>query len=111
MSDPRRVELQHELEGYFEDDPRVTDPSLHVSFQPDEKSEIKYPHIVYVRDPAYKLSADNIVYIRRAKYVVTYIDRKPEAPAFDALDRRPYCSHTASFAVDGLNHSVFDLYH
>lgn len=111
MSKARRLLVQSELEGYFEGDDRVTDASLHVSFQPDEQSEIIYPHIVYSRDPAYKVSADNKTYRLNDKYVVTYIDRKPDSPVFDKLDKRIYCSHKASFVEDGLHHDVFDLYH
>lgn len=107
----RRILLQAELEGYFEDDDRVDDPSLHVSFQPDEKSQIRYPHIIYVRDPAYKLHADNIRYLHKDKYVMTYISLESTSTVFDELEKRPYCSHTASFVEDGLNHDVFDLYH
>jgi hypothetical protein len=111
MTEARRTELQLVLEGYFEDDDRVSDPSKHVSFQPDEESKLKYPHIVYSRDPAYKLHADNSTYRRKDKYVVTYIDREPDSLVFDALEERPQCSHKASFVEDGLNHSVFDLYY
>jgi hypothetical protein len=111
MTQARRLLLQTELEGYFADDPRVTDASLHVSFQPDEESQIKYPHIVYSRDPAYRLYADNIRYLHRDKYQLTYIDRKPDSLVFDELEKRPYCSHSQSFVVDGLHHDVFDLYH
>jgi hypothetical protein len=111
MTEERRLLLQADLESYFEDDPRVEDASLHVSFQPNEESQIPYPHIVYHRDPAYKRHADNIRYLHRDKYVLTYIDRKPDSLVFDELEKRPYCSHTASFVEDGLNHDVFDLYH
>lgn len=116
MADPltgqeRRLLLQAELEAYFDDDDRVSTPGDHVSFQPDEKSEIKYPHIVYSRDPAYKFYADNIRFLHRDKYQMTYIDRKPDSLVFDELEKRPYCSHTASFVEDGLHHDVFDLYH
>jgi len=107
----RRTQLQQELETYFENDERVSDPSEHVSFQPDEQSEIKYPHIVYNRDPAYKLYADNTRYLHQDKYVMTYIDRKPDSLVFDELEKRPYCSHRTSFVEDGLYHHVFDLYH
>lgn len=115
MADPltgkeRRLQLQSELEGYFAEDDRVTDPSMHVSFQPDENSQIQYPHIVYSRDPAYKLHADNIRYLHRDKYKMTYIDRKPDSLVLDELEKRPYCSHTASFVEDGLYHHVFDIY-
>lgn len=111
MSLERRLLLQAELEGYIAGHPDVESPDIHVSFQPDEATKIEYPHIVYVRDPAYKLRADNITYRQEDKYVVTYIDRKPDSPVFDELEKRPYCSHTASFVEDGLHHDVFDLYH
>lgn len=107
----RRLVLQTELEGYFENDNRVTDPGDHVSFQPNEQSEIKYPHIAYARDPAYRLSADNIRFLHRDKYILTYMDRKPDSSVFDELEKRPYCSHRASYVEDGINHDVFDLYH
>jgi hypothetical protein len=111
MAEDRRRELQLVLEGYFGLDTRVADASLHVSYQPDEKSQIKYPHIVYSRDPAYKVRADNIAYRRVDKYVVIYIDRDADSPIVDELDKRPYTSHKASFVEDGLNHYVFDLYY
>lgn len=107
----RRLLLQAELEAYFADDPRVENASEHVSFQPNEDSEIKYPHIVYSRDPAYKALADNIRYLQRDKYQTTYIDRKPDSLVFDELEKRPLCLHIASFVEDGLHHDVFDLYH
>lgn len=107
----RRLVLQAELEALLEPDPRVENPENHVSFQPDENSQLAYPHIVYSRDPAYSAKADNIGYRRMDRYKITYIDRKPDNPVFDVLDERPYCSHTTSFATDGLNHDVFDLYH
>lgn len=111
MTLERRTLLQTELEGYFSADPRVEDPSEHVSFQPDESSVILYPHIVYSRDPAYKTHADNIRYLHTDKYEMTYIDRKPDSPVFDELEKRPYCLHKASFVEDGLHHDVFDLYY
>lgn len=111
MTKARRVLLQTELEAYIAHDTRVSNPAEHVSFQPDEQSRIKYPHIVYSRSPALKTHADNISYLLRDRYELTYIDRKPDSPVFDELEKRPNCSHTASFVEDGLHHSVFDLYH
>ena len=107
----RRLLLSAELKAYMALHPEVSDPAKHVSFQPAEGSQIPYPHIVYSRDPAYKLHADNTTYRHKDKYVVTYIDRKPDSPVFDALDKRTLCSHRASFVEDGLHHDVFDLYH
>jgi hypothetical protein len=109
MSKARRILLQAELEGYLVG--VVETPANHVSFQPDEKSKIPYPHIVYARDPAYKLSADNTTYRHEDKYIVTYIDLEPDSSVFDELEKRMYCSHTTSFVEDGLHHDVFELYH
>lgn len=111
MTKEHRLELSAELKVYMALHPDVDDPANHVSFQPPEGSQILYPHIVYSRDPAYKLHADNTTYRRKDKYVVTYIDRKPDSLVFDALDKRTLCSHRASFVVDGLHHDVFDLYY
>lgn len=107
----RRLLLQAELESYFADDDRVTAPENHVSFQPNEESQLLYPHIVYSRDPAWKVHADNVRFTHRDKYTMTYIDRKPDSLVFDELEKRPYCLHQASFVEDGLYHHVFDLYH
>lgn len=111
MSKARRLLLQVELEGYLNTDPRVSDPSEHVSFQPSEMTKIKYPHIVYSRPPAYQVHADNIPYVHIDKYEVQLIDRDPDSPIFDELLTRAHCSHTTTFVEDGLHHSVFDLYH
>lgn len=111
MALARRLVLQAELEALLDSDDRVTDPGEHVSFQPDEGTQIKYPHIVYSRDPAYTLKADNMDYHRMDHYTVTYIDREPDSPVFDILEARQYTSHERSFVFDGLNHDVFDLYH
>lgn len=82
-----------------------------VYYQPDEQTKLEYPCIVYKRDPTQVTHADNIKYRVRTRYQITLIDRLPDHTAFDVLFNLPYCSHTASFAMDGLNHDVFDLYH
>lgn len=110
MDKDRRLRLQAELEGIISVDPRVSDPSEHVSFQPNEQSQLKYPCFTYSRDPAFTRHADNILYRSKDRYTVTYIDRKPDNLVFDTMRSREYCSHTTSFATDGLNHDVFDLY-
>lgn len=111
MTKERRLILQEELEGYFEEYPGITEPSKHVSFQPSEETQIPYPHVVYSRDPADITYADNVSYLKFDKYEVTCIDRNPDSPVFFELEKRPYCSLKSSFAKDGLRHSVFDLYH
>lgn len=111
MTKERRLELQEELEGYLEGEKGVSDPSFHVSFQPPEGTKIKYPHIVYSLDPAYKVRADNLVYLRKDHYEAILISRDPDSEIFDKLDDRAYTAHTRSFVNDGLHHYVFDLYH
>lgn len=111
MSRERRLILQKELEGYLEDYDVVTNPSEHVSFQPNEESRIPYPHIIYEMDPADNTFADNLKYLRFSKYRVTLIDRNPDSPVFYDIEKREYCDHSTSFVQDGLNHFVFDLYY
>lgn len=103
----QRLELQAELEAIL----GGVSPEERVSFQPDEESTLKYPHIVYARDPAYTVKADNTLYRSMDHYKVTHIDRKPDNPVLDILIKLPYCSPTTSFIADGLHHDVFDLYH
>lgn len=102
----RRLILQADLQTIL----GGVSPEERVSFQPDENSVLKYPHIVYSRDSAYSAKADNILYRLKDHYKVTYIDRSPDNPVFDVLVAYPYCSHATSFVADGLNHDVFDLY-
>lgn len=110
MSIEQRLELQVELELIMATDPRVMNPGNHVSYQPNEQSQLEYPHLTYSRNPAYTTKADNITYLSKDRYTATLIDRKPDNPIFDILVGRKFTSHNASFAVDGLNHDVFDLY-
>lgn len=109
-SKERRIELQRELEGIIAAHPEVTNPGDHVSYQPNEESKLNYPCFVYTRDPAFTVKADNLTYLQRDRFEVTYIDRKPDDPIFDVMSNREFCSHSASFAADGLNHTVWDLY-
>lgn len=82
-----------------------------VYYQPDEGTKLEYPCILYKRDPTSVTHADNIKYRLRGRYQITLIDRLPDHSAFDVLLSLPYCSHSASFVADGLNHDIFDLYH
>lgn len=99
----RRLELQAELEGYLGSD--------QVHFQPGLNTQMKYPAIVYSKDPAYVAHADNMVYRKMSRYQVTLIDLDPDNPVFDLMEDRNYCRHERSFVEDGLHHDVFDLYH
>lgn len=109
-SKDRRKKLQAELEEIISAHPKVTNPADHVSYQPNEESQLVYPCFVYTRDPAFTVKADNLTYLQRDRYEVTYIDRRPDDLIFDIMSNREFCSHSASFAADGLNHTVWDLY-
>lgn len=85
--------------------------SEHVYFQPPDNVSMQYPCIVYSRDGASKVYADNSSYRRVQRYQVTLISRMAEDPAVEKLANLPMCTETRSYAADGLNHDVFELYH
>lgn len=104
MGQSRRLELHAELVVLLN--------SNNVYFQPDINTGMKYPCIVYARDPAYSASADNITYRSKQRWQITLIDRLPDNPVYDTMMTAfSYCSTLRSYKAEGLNHDVFDLYY
>ena len=70
-----------------------------------------YPCIVYKRDEADSKFANNSLYLYKQRYQVTLMTLDPDASAlFQAILLLPLTSFDRSFAVDNLNHDVFNLY-
>lgn len=82
----------------------------HVYFQPPANVQIQYPCIVYQRDNAHTEFAGNSPYRYSKRYQVTVIDRDPDSNVPDKVAALPACIFNRYFAVDGLNHDVFNLY-
>lgn len=98
-----RLELQSILEGLLE--------TGNVYFQPPPNVTMNYPAIVYNRDFQSVQFADNGPYSRTLRYQVTVIDPNPDSlilPKVAGLPRTMFVRH---FAVDNLNHDVYDVYY
>lgn len=81
-----------------------------VYFQPPEGIAMVYPAIVYKRDYADTKFAGNKPYLNTKRYQVTVIDRDPDSEIPGKVAALPMCTFSRFFAVDYLNHDIFDLY-
>lgn len=97
-----RLELQALLEEIL--------GSSNVYFQPPANVQMQFPSITYKRDSAETLFAGNLPYRYTKRYAVTVIDRNPDSEIPDKIAALPMCTMSTSFAADGLNHTVFNLY-
>lgn len=85
--------------------------SRNVYFQPPANVKMVYPCIVYKRDEADSKFANNSLYLYKQRYQVTLISLEPDATSrFQQILRLPLTTFDRSFAVDNLNHDVFNLY-
>lgn len=71
---------------------------------------MKYPCIVYSRDTTFVAFAGNFPYKHDKRYQVTVIDRNPDSEVPDRISKLPKVAHQRTFATDGLNHDVFNLF-
>lgn len=81
-----------------------------VYFQPPANVQMKYPCIVYQRDHSHTQFAGNLPYLYEKRYQVTVIDRDPDSEIPDKIAALPKTLFSRFFAVDNLNHDVFDVY-
>lgn len=81
-----------------------------VYFQPPANVTMKYPAIVYERDTSVNLYANNGLYKHTKRYQVTVIDREPDSPTPDKVEKLPLTRFVRHFAVDDLNHDVFNVH-
>lgn len=81
-----------------------------VYFQPPTGLQMVYPAIVYNRDYALTAFADNKAYRRTKRYQVTIIDKNPDSEIPDMVADLPMSTFSRFFAVDQLNHDIYDVY-
>lgn len=79
-------------------------------FQPAEHTELTYPTILYSHDYNAVVHGNNKPYSVTRRYQVTVIDRAADSPIKEKVQALPMCSMVRSFATEGLNHTIFDLY-
>lgn len=85
-------------------------PEKQIYFQPPANVQMKYPCIVYERDRKSTQFADDNPWRIDTRYQLTVIDRNPDSPILDRIDRLQKCLFDRHFAVDNLNHDVYNIY-
>lgn len=85
--------------------------SDYVYFQAPPTTGMNYPCIVYKLDDIRSEHADNVPFITNNMYQVTVIDRNPDSDIWKDVSLLPSCSFDRSYAKDGLNHYVFNLFY
>lgn len=81
-----------------------------VQFQPQSDIVLKYPVIVYSRNPNSTQHADGVPYRRVKQYQVTVIDYDSDSEIAEKVADLPGSKHSRSFQTANLNHEVFDLF-
>lgn len=71
---------------------------------------MEYPCITYQRDYAVVQFADNKPYSRKKRYQVTIIDEDPNSELPELIADLPLSSYDRFFAVDNLNHDIYNIY-
>ena len=84
--------------------------SGNVYFQPPDNVQMSYPAIVYQKDWARSSFADNEPYVHTWRYMVTVIDKNPDSLTPEKVAALPMTTYIRHFAVDNLNHDIFDVY-
>lgn len=97
-----RTDLQTILEGILGTDK--------VYFQPPSNVTMVYPAIVYQKDWARSSFADGAPYVHTWRYMVTVIDKNPDSLIPEKVAALPMTTYIRHFAVDNLNHDIFDVY-
>lgn len=99
-----RLQRQQALQALLE---TITD---RVYFQPPASVQMEYPCIVWQRDTVDTAFADNLPYNQEHRYQVTVIDRNGNSEIPERVAALPSCTFSRYFAVDGLNHDLYNLY-
>jgi hypothetical protein len=82
-----------------------------VYFQPPPSIRMEYPCIIYKRSDRKDLFSNDRIYLDMKQYSITVVDKNPDSLIPDKVLDLPYCSFSTHFAVDGLNHDVYNLYY
>ncbi|MFW3388163.1 UNVERIFIED_CONTAM: hypothetical protein RF648_19430 [Kocuria sp. CPCC 205274] len=83
-----------------------------VYLKPTSKVQLKYPCITAVPSFADQTYADNRTYVAEQAYNVTVIENEGDGElATKLMFALPKARWQSEFTNDGLNHSVFTIYH
>jgi hypothetical protein len=81
-----------------------------VYYQPPPNLFMNYPCIRYELDDVRMTHANDAVYNSTRRYQITIIDENPDSVIAAKFEVLPKCSFDRSYARDGLNHFVFNLF-
>lgn len=84
--------------------------SQYVYFQPPEDKKLTYPCIVYQLDGIQSKYGDNMPYRNAKRYLITYIDQKPDMYIPDKIGLLPTASFNRFFIQNNLNHWAYRVY-
>jgi hypothetical protein len=96
----QRLQLHQLLETFVEN----------VYFQPPTNIQLRYPCIIYKRDFADTKFADDKPYNHTKRYQVTVIDQDPDSEIPDKVAEMPMSLFNRFYAVDNLNHDVYNVF-
>jgi hypothetical protein len=85
------------------------DKKIPVYFDPPTEG-MEYPCIKCERDGSRVFRANNLMYLLFKRYQVTVLDREPDSLIPDQVEALPHSRFDRAYAVDGLNHFVFNLF-
>lgn len=101
--DDRRIEFHKLLCGIL--------GTNHVYYQAPEKSQMKYPAIIYNRERINNKHANNHVYYQKTAYKVTVIDPNPDSEIVQKISKMDLCKFENHYVSDNLNHDVYLIYY
>ena len=89
----------------------IMGPNNKVYFQPPENLKLSYPCIKYERSNALVSHADNLPYRKTKRYMVTLMCKTSDNDKYlDKLLDLPMCTFDREYKMDGIVHSVFNIY-
>ena len=97
-----RQELQDYLENLL--------GSRNVYYQPPASLQMRYPAIVYKRNPARNRHSENNVYLQEDSYEVTVVGYDPDSETARSLSKLPLCRWDAHYTAENLYHDRFTLF-
>ena len=81
-----------------------------VYFQAPPNLQMTYPCIRYNLDEEFVEHADNFPYQRKKRYKVTVLDNDPDSTIAEKVAVLSTASFERTYAANGLNHFVYNLY-
>lgn len=106
MAEPRRLQLQLELENLMADRGPVF-------FEPDRNVRLRYPCIVYNLNNVDFTYTNDLTYIGRRQYDLIIIDRDPDSDIPKLLEEHGFhmLSFDRAYIAENLHHFVYKLYY